>query len=232
MTPEWHAEESDLLTEYNDPNTSWERKVEILYTLAYQASAKNDHDTELIYLETAREICSTHNLVSKGIDVRITMARVLENHFERHQEALDVANEAEALLPQFTLDAEENSFKANVAQIKNKSLMSLERYDEGFYQAKTHAEISMQLGNEPGMAFGYEMAAECLVEIEDYTEATRYANLAKKIYFENERPTDVCDTDRIIAKAMIGQGLYKQAVKLLREVRSAEQLLKDRKSVV
>ena len=231
MTPEWHAEESDLLNEFNDPNTSWERKVEILYTLAYQASSKNDHDTELIYLESAREICIEHNLVNKGVDIRITMARVLENHFERHQAALDVANEAEALLPQFTLDAEEAVNKAYVAQIKNKSLMSLERYSEAFYQAKTHAEISMQLGNEPGMAFGYEMAAECLVEIEDYAEANKYANLAKNIYFENERPTDVCDTDRIIAKAMIGQGLYKQAMKLLREVRSAEQLLKQKSNL-
>lgn len=231
MIPEWHAEESDLLNEFNDPNTSWVRKVNILYSLAYQASAKNDHDTELIYLESAREICIEHNLVTEGIDVRITMAKVLENHFERHQNALDVANEAEALLPQFTLDAEENLNKANVAHIKNKTLMSLERYHEAFYQAKTYAEISLQVGSEPGMAYGYEMAAECLVEVEDFAEAAKYANLARDIYFENERPTDVCDCDRLVARAMIGQGLYRQAVKLLREVRAAEQLLKQKSNL-
>jgi len=231
MTPEWHADENDLLKEFNDPNTPWARKVNILYTLAYQASSKNDHDTELVYLESAREICIEHNLVSEGIDIRITMGKVLVNHFERNQAALDIANEAEALLPQFSLDSDELLSKASVAQIKNKALMGLERFDEAFYQAKTYAEIAVQLGNEPSMAYGYEMAAECLVEIEDYTEAIKYANLAKGIYFENERPTDVCDCDRILAKAMIGQGLYAQAVKLLREVRSAEQLLKQRSNL-
>lgn len=227
MTPEWHADEASLLSEFNDPNTPWDRKAHILLTLAYKASSRGEIGLELTYLESALEICKTHNLISQQIHFRTTLARVMLNTQGNPQAALDYALEAEAMLPEFTLDHDELEKKAALANIMGKIFVAFDRLAEATYQYKLQAELNGILGVDRGVATGWEKAAECLVEMGEIDQAEHFAEKAKAIYLEYAQPGDICDVDRILARVMLGRGMAKPARDLLISVRNAERALND-----
>ena len=227
MTPEWQADEEALLSEFNDPNTPWERKAHILLTLAYKASSRGEIGLELTYLESALEIAKTHKLISHQIHLRITLARVMLNVQGNPQGALDYALEAEAMLPEFTLDHDELQKKAALANIMGKILVAFDRLAEATHQYKMQAELNEMLKVDRGVASGWEKAAECLVEMGELDQAEQLAEKAKAIYLEYALPADICDVDRILARVMLAKGMAKPARDLLISVRNAERALND-----
>ena len=230
MTPEYGAEAVDLWEEFNNPKTSWPRKIHILYTLAYQANSVMDYDNEYTYLASALEIAKEQKLAKEGIELRLTLARVLNNTLDEPQRALEIANEAEALLPEFTVDVEELTNKAALTQIKGKIFVVLERYHEAIYQWNAHAELSTLINSQPGVAYGYEQLARCYIEIHELEQAKKYAELARVIYRENARVGDVCDVDRVLARVLLERGHAKKAALVLKGIRRAERLVNGRSS--
>jgi tetratricopeptide (TPR) repeat protein len=228
MTPDWNGEDGEFWDEYNDPKTPWRRKIKILFTMAYRAHAKFEHKNEHDYLESALAIAKEHKLFPEVIELGITLTRVLLNTSDKPLEALDMANQTEALLPEFTVETEELEHKAELAQIKGKTLMALERYDEALHQWRMYTDISETLGKDAGVAYGYEFLALTLVELHELDQAKEYAGLAREIYLANSRPIDVCDVDRILARIMIEKGFPKSAVRALKGIRRAERLINNR----
>lgn len=227
MTPDWHADEDELLSEFNDPNTPWGRKVHILFTLAYKANQKGELGQELTYLESALEIAKTHTLISEQVQLRTTLARVMLNTQGNPKLALEYAVEAEGMLPDFTIDPVELEQKSAVTQIKGKILMAFDRYSEAVFVYKTHVEINLLLQNDRLTAIGYEKLAICYVELAEYDEAMICIEKARDLYLEYAMPADVCDVDRIEARIMLAKNQPKAARDMLISVRDAERVLND-----
>jgi len=227
MKPEWHANEDELLIEFNDPNTSWERKAHILLSLAYKASSRGDIGDELTYLESALAITITHKLISLQVELRTTLARVMLNTQGNPKAALDYALEAQAMLPEFTLDKTELDKKAALANVMGKIMVAFDRYPEAVYQYKMQAEFNELLCVDRGVATGYEKAAECLIELGELDHAEELLEKARALYMEYAMPGDICDVDRLQARIMLGRGMAKPARNLLISVRNAERALND-----
>lgn len=227
MTPEWHADEDDLWREFNDPNTTWDRRASILLTLAYKANSRGEIGLELTYLQSGLDIALEHKLVLCQIHFRITLARVMLNTQGNPQAALDYALEAEAVLPEFTLDHDELEKKAALANVMGKIMVAFDRLAEATYQYKLQAELNEILKVDRGVATGWEKAAECLVEMGELEQAEHFAEKAKAIYLEYAMPGDICDVDRILARVMLARGMAKPARDLLISVRNAERALND-----
>lgn len=227
MTPEWHADEEDLLREFNNPHTSWNRKAHILLTLAYKASNKRKIGLELIYLESGLQLSIEHKLIPEQTQFRITLARVMFNVQENLPKAEEYALEAEAMLPDFSIDHDVLEQKAHLSNILGKIYFATERYAEAFHQFKNQVDLNIILKEDRGVATGYEKAAESLVELGEIEEAEEYANQAREIYVEHESLTDICDVDRILARIMLGKNMPKPAAELLTSVRDAERVLHD-----
>ena len=227
MTPEWHADEGELLSEFNDPNTPWDRRAHILLTLAYKANSRGEIGDELTYLQSGLDIALEHKLILWQIHFRITLARVMLNTQGNPKVALEYALEAEAMLPDFTLDKDQLEKKAALANVMGKILVAFDRYPEAVFQYKMQAELNELLHLDRGVATGYEKAAECLIEIGELDQAEELLEKARALYLEYAMPGDICDVDRLQARIMLSRGMGKPARDLLLSVRNAERALND-----
>ena len=221
MNPDYHADPDDLWHEYNNKMTTFERRMQILFTFAWIANQVGEQPKELFYIENAIEMGKQHKIKDGMISLVCHQARIL-TEMNRLEELLDILVDFEKTLPVVALDHAELDGLGAILMHKANTLRSLKRHAEAVRAYREYTEVQERLGNDTFVAWSIEFTAMSLIELEDYDQAEIEAHKAREIYLRHDRPKDVADLDALLGRVMLSRNQPKLAIKLLKEARDAQ----------
>ena len=225
MNPDFHADIDELWHEYNNKMTSFERRVQILFTLAYNANQANDPAKELFYIDNAIDMSKHHNITDGMVSLVCHKARIL-TEADRLDEVLELLTDYEATLPPVALDHSELDTLGAILMYRANTLRALKRHAEALRAYRDYTEVQERLGNDTYAAWSIEFSAMSLIELEDFDQAEIEAHKAREIYLRHDRPKDVADLDALLGRVMLARKQPKLAIKLLKEARDAQRAMR------
>ena len=215
----------DLWNEFNEPNTPWERKCEILFELARLESRGGIWKLEHEYLRNAIEIAEKHDFKKKYFDyLNVLSARAL-NGKEDYKLALSAADEVIAALPGFQAEIDAMEWVSTAHCNRGRALMGLSRFDEAIPELKAGLDYAELINDLPETAHTNLVLMRCYIELERLDLAKLHGSAARDIYRDRSQLAQLCETDRLLARILMLEGNPVQAKDQLREVRALEQRL-------
>lgn len=230
MNPDYNADPYELWAEYDDSDTTFERRIEILFNFALFSNRAHSHARELLYIETAIEMGKQRNLTEHLTMLASFKIRIL-NDLRRYREALDLAIETEATLQPIALEYEELNLRSGILLNKANALRLLKRYAEAIHIYDQYIDVQEMQGNETYSAWAHEHKAMCFIEIEDFDAVHTSATQARQIYLRHDKPVDVADVDVLLGRVLLAKKQTKLAIKLLKEARDAQRALRGSSSL-
>jgi tetratricopeptide (TPR) repeat protein len=215
--------DGDFWDEFNDPNSSWERKAEILIELAMRAGSRGDFKRERTYLESARGIAAEHDLPKQLDRATGIMAHRAARVWEDPELTFAIADEVISQHPGLVPDDEVMEKINSLRCAKATAYMSQERWAEAAYEYKTVLEIALFTEDDMEAAHAHSNLTRIYLELDEVDKAKEHADAAKKIFQDNYQMAYQCNIDRQLARIAILSGNYARAKIELREIRAIEQ---------
>ncbi|MFM8927813.1 MAG: hypothetical protein ACKOFA_06445 [Rhodoluna sp.] len=226
MTNNFHGpDEDELWIEFGDGKTTWERKVEILVSLAALQAHKQNWSKEIRLLETAADMATEHNIKLESYRINnIIAARQLrfKGDAEEAIRRADIVLNAE---PNFVPDEEIIKFINQAYCRKGSALIMLKRYAEAVHVFKIVNEYGDMLDDGSEVAHANTALMRCYIELDEIEKAKQAGAIAKELYQDNSRIMELLEVDRLFAKIALLEGNYSRAKIALKEVRLLEQRL-------
>lgn len=215
----------DLWNEFNDSNTPWERKCELLFELARLESRGGSWKIELEFLRNAIDIAEKHDFKKKYFEyLNILSARAL-NGKEDFELALSAADEVLAALPGFQAEIDAMEWVSTAHCNRGRALMGLSRFDEAIPELKAGLDYAELINDLPETAHTNLGLMRCYIEVERLDLAKLHGSAAREIYRDRSQLSNLCETDRLLARILMLEGNPVRAKDQLREVRALEQRL-------
>ena len=223
MSFNFNDNSDDLWNEFNDGNTSWERKAAILLNLASLQAHEGNWSLELEYIRNAVEIAKSHDLRKIYFDyLNILSARAMHGK-EDYELALSAADEVLAALPGFQVEIDAMEWTGTAYCNRGRALMGLDRYDEAIPALRAGLDYAELIKDLPETAHTNLGLMRCFIEVDRLDLAKVHGSAARAIYRDRSQLGSLCETDRLFAKISLLEGNPVQAKDELKEVRALEQ---------
>ena len=223
MNNPFSEDPDDLWNEYRQSKTSWERRVEILISIAGNAFYKSQYNEELKYLREAVELARSQNLVTSMLDAA---TRLLFRSLFLHKELTEPLAYMDEVLENyqgFHTDVEVIEALGSAYCAKGQALMAQKRFAEAVYAFGIVLEYAELVSDLPERAFVHANMARSHAELGNLEEAQKHNDAARELYLDNSQIWLNFEVDRTQSLILMAEGKFGKAIKLLKEVRILEQ---------
>ncbi len=215
--------DDDFWNEFNDRNTPWVRKAEILIELAMRVGQRGDFKKERTYLFSAQEISVEHQLNEIQHKITGIIAHRATRAWEDTALTFAVVDEVLSQHPAFVPDDEVMERINSLRCAKASAYMFLKRWAEAAYEYKIVLENASIVDDHIELSHANYNLALIYIELDELQLAKEHAKAAKAIFQEHDQIMYVCNADRQLARISMLMGNYARARSELREVRAIEQ---------